>query len=160
MGNIFVGKIVSTHGFKGEVKIISDFQFKDKVFKVGKALIVDDNKYIIKSYRHHKNFEMVTLNDYKDINEVLFLMKKKVYFNEDDLELSNSEVLDSELVTYSVFDTNGNEGEILEIFLASLDNKIMRVKFDREVLIPINSPMIKEINKEKKMVIVELISGM
>ena len=33
MGNIFVGKIVSTHGIKGEVKIISDFQFKDKVFK-------------------------------------------------------------------------------------------------------------------------------
>ena len=33
MGKVLVGKIVSTHGIKGEVKILSSFNFKDKVFK-------------------------------------------------------------------------------------------------------------------------------
>ena len=79
MKEVYIGKIVSTHGIKGEIKIISDFEYKDKVFVVGKKLIIDHKDYIIKSYRKHKNFDMVTLNDYKDINEVLFLMKKKVY---------------------------------------------------------------------------------
>ena len=160
MGRVYVGKIVSTHGIKGEVKILSDFEYKDKVFKVGKKIVVDDIVYEIKSYRHHKNFEMVTLNDYKDINEVLFLMKKKVYIDEDEIELSDNEVLDDELMTYSVFTSDGKEGKILEIFFASLNNKVIRVMFDREVLVPVKSPLVKEINKTEKKVIIELISGM
>ena len=28
---IYIGKIVSTHGIKGELRIVSDFEYKDKV---------------------------------------------------------------------------------------------------------------------------------
>ena len=94
MDKVYVGKIVSTHGIKGEIRILSNFQFKSKVFVVGKKIIIDDKDYVIKSYRHHKNFEMVTLNEYNDINEVLFLMKKKVYILKNDLSLNTDEVLD------------------------------------------------------------------
>ena len=160
MSKVYVGKIVSTHGIKGEVKILSDFEYKDKVFKVGNILIIDDEEYVIKSYRHHKNFEMVTLNDYKDINEILFLMKKKVYIEKDNIELLDNEVLDEELVTYKVRTTDGKEGYIKEVFFASSDNKIIRVVLDNEVLIPVKSPMLKEVNKNKKEIIIELISGM
>ena len=160
MGKVYVGKIVSTHGIKGEVKILSDFEYKDKVFKVGKNLIVDDEIYEIKSYRHHKNFEMVTLNDYKDINEVLFLMKKKVFIDKEELVLLDDEVLDEELVTYKVITSDGQVGTLKEIFFASPGNKIMRVLLDKEILVPFKSPMIKEINKKEKKVIIELISGM
>ena len=69
MDKVYIGKIVSTHGIKGEIRILSDFPFKDKVFVVGNKLIIDDKEYEIKSYRVHKNFDMVTLNDYHDINE-------------------------------------------------------------------------------------------
>ena len=160
MGKVYVGKIVSTHGIKGEVRILSDFEYKDKVFKVGQKLIIDDNEYVIKSYRHHKNFEMVTLNEYKDINEVLFLMKKKVYINEENIELLDNEVLDEELVTYKVITTDGKEGSIEEVFFASPGNKIIRILLDKEILIPVKSPMLKEVNKKEKKIIVEVISGM
>ena len=160
MEKVYVGKIVSTHGIKGEVKILSDFEYKYKVFKVGKKILIDDVEYIIKSYRHHKNFEMVTLNDYKDINEVLFLMKKKVYIKESDILLLDNEVLDDELVTYDVVTTTGETGKILEVFFASSNNKIIRVLLDKEILIPVNSPMLKEVNKKEKKIIIELISGM
>ena len=49
MDKIYVGKIVTTHGIKGEVRILSDFQFPEKIFKVGCELIIDDQKYIIMS---------------------------------------------------------------------------------------------------------------
>ena len=160
MDKVFVGKIVSTHGIKGEVRILSDFEYKNKVFVVGNKLIVDDKEYLIKSYRHHKNFEMVTLNDYNNINDVLFLLKKDVYFNEEDLLLDNNQVLDSELLTYSVVNNRGEVGEVLEVFFASETNKIIRVKFNKEYLIPYNSPMIKEINKNNKELIIELLEGM
>ena len=160
MSNLYVGKIVSTHGIKGELKILSDFQFKDKVFVSGNELIVDGEIYVIKSYRHHKKFDLVTLNDYKDINEVLFLLKKKVYFDENKLILNSNEVLDEELITYKILTTEGKEGIIKEIFYASPENKIIRAFFSKEVLIPFNSPMIKKICKEQKEVLVELINGM
>lgn len=158
--NLYVGKVVGTHGIKGEVRILSDFQFKDKVFGVGKKLIIDGEEYVIRSYRKHKNFDMVTLNDYKDINEVLFLVKKKVYVLKESLDLDEQEILDDDLYNFKVLTTDGKSGIIKEIFLASPDNKIIRVMFDHEVLIPLNSPMIKSISKEKCEIIVELLSGM
>ena len=50
---VYLGKIVSTHGIKGELRIISDFEYKDKAFKVGTHLIIDDEPYLIKIYRKH-----------------------------------------------------------------------------------------------------------
>lgn len=153
---IFIGKIVSTHGIKGEIKIISDFQFKDKVFKVGNKLYINDLEYVIRSYRRHKNFDMVTLNDYNDINEVLNLLKSKVYFKEEDLNLNNNEVLDSDLVNYKVISTNKKIGKVNEVFFASPTNKIVRVYFDKEYLIPFNSPMLISIDKNKKEILVNI----
>ncbi len=159
MKEIYIGKIVSTHGIKGEIKIISDFEFKDKVFVVGKKLIIDHKEYEIKSYRRHKQFDMVTLNDYKDINEVLFLMKKNVFMLESEMNLGDL-VLDEELLKYSCLTTDGKCGIIKEIFFSAPNYKIMRVMFEKEILIPFNSPMIKEISKERKEVVIELLEGM
>ena len=159
MDKIYIGKIVSTHGIKGELRILSDFEYKDKVFVVGNKLIIDDKSYEIKSYRPHKNFDMVTLDDYKDINEVLFLLKKDVYFDKNNLTLEDNQILDEDLMKFKVVTKDGKEGLIKEIFMAG-SNKILRVELDREVLIPMNSPMIVEINKESEEVIVELIEGM
>lgn len=158
--NLYVGKVVGTHGIKGEIRVLSDFQFKDKIFVVGKKLIIGNQEYVIRSYRRHKNFDMVTLNDYKDINEVLFLVKKKVYVLKENLDLDEQEILDEDLINFKVLTTDGKSGIIKEIFLASPDNKIIRVMFDHEVLIPLSSPMIKSISKEKREVTVELLSGM
>lgn len=160
MENVYVGKIVSTHGIKGEIKILSDFPFKDKVFKVNNCIIIGDSEYIVKSYRVHKKFDMITLEGYNDINDVLFLIKQKVYFNKEKLNLSDNEILDDELMTYQVLTSDGKRGIIKEIFLASPTNKIIRVSFDREVLIPTNSPMIKKIDKKNKELIVEIFPGM
>ena len=160
MNKVYIGEIVSTHGIKGELKIKSNFNFKDKVFKVDNKLIIDNKEYVIRSYRVHKDFDMVTLDDYKDINEVLFLLKKDVYFDKEKLYLEDNEILDEDLIKYSVLTKDGKEGIIKEIFLASETNKILRVEFDHEVLIPLSSPMIVSIDKENKKIVVELIEGM
>ena len=153
MDNIYIGKIVSTHGIKGEVKIISDFEYKDRVFVVGNKLIIDNLEYIIKSYRHHKNFEMVTLNDYNDINQVLFLLRKKVYFKKEDLVLEDNEILDDELMTYKVLTNDEKEGIIKEIFYASPSNKIIRIFTDKEYLVPYS---LIEIDKDNNVIRVNL----
>ena len=156
---IYIGKITSTHGIKGELKIKSNFEYKDKVFEIGNKLVIDNKEYIIKSYRSHKGFDMVTLNDYKDINEVLFLINKKVYIYKDNSNI-NDIVLDEELVKYDVI-INNEVGSIEEIFFASPNNKIIRVLINnKEVLVPFNKEFIKKIDKDKKKIDIEIIDGM
>ena len=58
MNKVYIGKIVNTHGIKGELRIRSDFPYKDRVFLIGNNLIIDDQEYNIKSYRKHKTFDM------------------------------------------------------------------------------------------------------
>ena len=160
MDKVYIGKIVSTHGIKGEIRILSDFPYKNKVFVVGNKLIIDDKEYEIKSYRVHKNFDMVTLDNYYDINEVLFLMKKDVYFDKDNLNLNDNEILDEELINYEVLTNDGKKGIIKEIFMASSNNKIIRVMLDKEYLIPVNSPMLEKIDKKNKCIVINIIEGM
>ena len=157
MEKLFVGKVVTTHGIKGEIKLLSSFQFKNKVFCVGNKLIIDNNEYEIKSYRVHKGFDMVTLDDYHDINEVLFLLKKEVYVDKDSLDFSDDEVLDEELMEFEVITTDGRRGKILEIFYASPTNKVMRIDIGYEYLVPFNSPFMKKLDKKEKTVLVEIL---
>jgi ribosomal 30S subunit maturation factor RimM len=86
-------------------------------------------------------------------------MKKEVLFPKEKLNLSSNEVLDEDLITYEVLTNHGKKGIIKEIFMASESNKILRIEFDHEVLIPMNSPMIEKIDKENKQVLVRLIDG-
>lgn len=160
MNKVYIGKVVKPHGIKGEIRILSDFPFKNKVFVIGNKLMINDIEYEIKSYRVHKGYDMVTLDDFSDINEIMFLLKQDVYFDKDKLLLGDDEILDEELMMYTVLTTDNKKGIIKEIFKASSSNKIIRVMFDHEVLIPLNSPIIKKIDKNKKEVYVELIEGM
>ena len=56
MEYLYIGKLVNTHGIKGEVRIISNFRHKDKVFVKGFFFYVgkDRVKYEVESYRRHK----------------------------------------------------------------------------------------------------------
>ena len=156
MKNIYLGRIVSTHGIKGELKLKSEFPYKEKAFKIGNEIIIEDKKYKIRTYRVHKQYDMLTLDGFSDINEVLFLLKKKVYIEKEKLKLDSDEILDEELITYQVLTSSGKKGIIKEIFFASPTNKIIRVQLEREILVPLNSPLVK-INVSKKEIVIDQI---
>ena len=44
MDLINIGKIVNTHGIKGELRIISDFEYKTRVFQKGFNLYIGKDK--------------------------------------------------------------------------------------------------------------------
>ena len=161
MDKILIGKIATTHGIKGELKLLSDFPYKEKVFFVGNTFIIDNIEYKVKSYRPHKKFDMVTFEGYNDINDIEFLLRKKVYIQKEQLNLSDNEILDDELIEYKVLTNNDKLGIIKEIFLASASNKILRVEIEgKEAMIPFNENFVKNIDKNKKEIKIELIGGM
>ncbi len=66
-------------------------------------------------------------------------------------------MLDEELMTFQVLTTSGKKGIIKEIFLASPTNKIMRVQLDKEILVPLNSPLVKIDTKKKEILIDQML---
>ena len=58
---IYLGKIVNTHGIKGEIRILSDFDYKDIVFKKDFKIYIgkDKQEETINTYRVHKNYDMI-----------------------------------------------------------------------------------------------------
>lgn len=156
MNKLYIGTIVSTHGIKGEIRIISnlDEQVKKKIFKVDNNLLIDDIEYKIRSYRKHKNYDMVLLNDYNNINEVLFLIKKKVYINNSYLSLTPLEDFDINYKEYKVND----KGKVLSIDNTGSNYKIIRLLIDKkEVLVPYSEHFIKKIDSNKKTIEIELL---
>ena len=99
---VYVGKIVNTHGIKGELRIRSDFEKKELVFKVGNKIIIDKEEHTIRTYRYHKIFDMITIDEYDNINDVLCYVGKNVYVSRDSLKLTSDDYLLSDLIGLSV----------------------------------------------------------
>ena len=59
MQYLYIGKIVNTHGIKGEIRILSKFKYKDKVLKKHFKIYIGKNKQeeTINTYRKHKQFD-------------------------------------------------------------------------------------------------------
>ena len=162
MEYIFIGKIVSTHGIKGEIKLISDFDFKDKVFKTNNKIYLGKEKreFIINSYRKHKNYDMIILEGYNDINMVLPFMKENVYIKESELSLDNNEYLDSSLIGLDIYNNDDYLGKIVEIFLPSPNRKVIRFNNNgRNYLVPYMPNFVKTIDLSNKRVILYSMEG-
>lgn len=158
---IYIGKIVNTHGLKGEIRIISDFEYKDKVFVPGMKFYLGrkKEKVVVNSYRHHKNFEMITMEGYNDISEVERLKKLYVYIKKEDLKLDNGEYLDEDLIGLDVLVDNEKKGTVTNVRDTG-NNKFLVITSDKEVFIPYNKEFVKEINLKDKYIVIEPIKGM
>lgn len=148
MKYIFIGRIVNTHALKGEVRIVSDFEFKDRIFKENTLLYIGENKdkEIIETYRKHKQFDMVKFKGIDYINDVLKYKGSKVYIDESILNLKDDEILISELINMDVYNDNKYVGKITE-YRSDNGNNMLRVN---NKLIPYNKDFITKIEKENK----------
>ncbi len=160
MNKIYVGLVVSTHGIKGEIRIISKLEqsLKEKVFKVGNSILINDKEYKLRSYRRHKNYDMVLLDDFNNINDVLFLMKQKVYIDSKYIELSAKEDFELNYKEYEVITSDKQKGVVKALEETGNNYKIIRVVVNnKEELVPYNEHFLKKIDSSKKQVEIELL---
>lgn len=153
MDYIWIGKIVNTHGIKGELRIKSDFDRKDLVFKDGFRIYIgkEKKKEIITSYRVHKDFDMVRLNGYTNINEVLKYIKSDVFIDRNDLNLNNDEILLNDLIGMEVKDNNEIIGKITD-YVYNNSNILLVVLSDKKFYIPYRSNYIIKVDKQNRIV--------
>ena len=162
MKYVLIGKIVNTHGLKGEVRILSSFKYKDRVFKKGINIYISKDKVseVINSYRHHKIFEMITMNGYNDINQILKYKGEYVFVNKEDIKLNENEYLDEVFIGLSVYVEDKCLGKVRRIDSHGI-NQILVIKNDeKNYLVPYNFDIIENIDLENKKMFVKNISGL
>lgn len=145
---IYIGKVTNTHALKGEIRILSNFEFKNKVFTKGFKLYVGHLKTeeTIETYRRHKQFDMVKFVGIDNINDVIKYKGASVFINEEDLNLSDDEILAEELIGMKVYNDDSLVGNITE-YREDNGNKNIRVN---DKLIPFNKDFISKIDKQNK----------
>ena len=161
MKYIYIGKIVNTHGIRGELRLLSDFRYKDKIFKKDMLIYIGKDKLEEKiiSYRRHKQFDMICLDGYNNINDVLKYKGLSAFINKEDLILDEDKYLDEDLIGMDVIIDNKIIGKVDNIEKNAQDLIVVKNK-EREYLIPYNDYFVKRIDIDNKKIYINNIEGL
>jgi 16S rRNA processing protein RimM len=164
-----VGKIVNTHGLLGEVRVISSTDFPEKRFKVGNTLylFMDTEKkplpLIIRSHRNHKNFNLLTFENYYNVGQVEVFKNGVLKVKEAQLgKLDEGEFYFHEIIGCSVFTDEGMEvGEIIEVLTPGANDVwVIKKAGSKDILIPYIEQIVKEVDISAKKVIITPMEGL
>ena len=153
MEYIYVGKIVNTHGIKGEVRIKSSFSDKS-CFNISNTLYLGKEKQNVKitSYRVHKDYDMVTFEGINDINDVLKYKGADVYISRDSIK----SFIVEDLIGYKVYGKT-YIGEVDKL----LDNgKYVILHLDSNDMIPYIDFFIDKVDNKNKNIYIKEIEGL
>ena len=152
MNKIAIGTYVTTHGIKGEIRIKSDFNEKEKIFKVGNEIIID-KPYIITGYRVHKGYDMVTLEGVNRIEDVINLKNSTVYIDRD--KYFTNEVIEDDLIGYKV-ENSCIDTFLIEIRLMTMNKKMLVCRNGK--FIPYE--LIDHIDNSEKIIYIKEVEGL
>lgn len=147
---IYIGKIVNTHALKGEVRVISNFEYKDQVFKVNNTIFIGKEKHeeIINTYRKHKEYDMITFVNKNKIEDVIKYKSENVYVLKSSITLNENDIFKDELIGMKVIFNNKEIG-VIEDFRSDNGNKLIYVS---NKYLPFNNNFIESIDKNNNRV--------
>ncbi|WP_135547104.1 ribosome maturation factor RimM [Paenibacillus cymbidii] len=164
-----VGKLVNTHGVRGDVKIISQTDFPDVRFAKGSRLVLVDPsltrqvEVTVETAREHKDMFFVHFAGIDDINLVEpykgWLLKVK---EEDLLELEEDEYYYHEIVGCDVVTEDGEKlGTITEILSPGANDVwVVERPKGKPVLLPVIDDVLISVDIAAKTVTVRLMEGL
>lgn len=164
----YVGKIVNTRGIKGEVKVISDTDFPEERFATGALLYVHDEKtgdyqpLTVTGHSRHKQFDCLTFEDYRSINEVEQFKGRSLYVPRQQLtDLEEGDFYYYQIIGADVqTDTGKYLGKVKEI-LSPGANDVWVIQTDgKDLLIPYITDVVKEVDVGHKCVTIHPIPGL
>lgn len=155
-----IGKIINTHGIKGELKV-DPYTFDKNRFSKLKSIFVGEDlkEFFIKKVRV-SDFVYLSFEGYENINDVLNLKGLNIYIRDEDrLGLEEDQYYVSDLIGKEVYDTEGNYLGILKEILEYPANDIFVIEGkDKETY---QVPGVKEfIKKIDSTITIKLIEGM
>jgi 16S rRNA processing protein RimM len=165
MDYTIIGKIINTHGVRGELKIHPMTGDIDRFSDLKKVYIGEDKENLtVEKVRYHKSFVIIKFGEYDNINQVIPFKQKYIYVDDGDkVVLPKDSYFIDDLIDCKVFDLDNKEiGHIKDIIYTTKDDVyIVKSSFDnKEYLIPAIKNFVKDVDIKNKIVIIDPIEGM
>lgn len=165
-----VGKIVNTHGIRGEVRVISRTDFPEERYKKGNTLYVDFGDgsklvpVVVSAHRVHKQFDLLQFEGHPNINDVEkykgHLLKTAA---DTPVDLNEGEFFYHDIIGCTVTTDEGEElGKVKEILSPGANDVwvVKRKGFGPDILIPYIPPVVKQVDVENKQITIHLLDGL
>lgn len=162
METIEFGKIVNTHGLKGEVKVYSYTDNEKKILKL-KKVYIRGKEYKVESMRLQKQMFLMKLQGIDDIDQTKFLMNEMCFREVEKNESNDDEgYFIKDLVGIEVIDESGNTiGTLKEVFRTGANDVYEVVdKNNKSIYLPAIKKVIKSIDISSRKMTVELMEGL
>lgn len=162
---IEAGKIVTTHGIKGEVKLYP-WCDEPEMFEDIKQIYLDKNgekPVKLTGSRIQKNMLLLKLEGYDDIDTSSKLRDKIIYVHRDDIPMEEGEYLIQDLIGLKVLDADsGEEYGILSDVSQTGANDVYHIKFPdgKERLIPVIPQVVLETSLEDGLMKIRPLEGL
>lgn len=163
-----IGKLVNTHGLRGEVKIIPNTDFIEERFaKKAKMFIKFEGQMIaatVKTTKPVKNFLLVTFNEFDDINQVEQYKGSTLYVTDEQLhDLTENSYYYHEIIGLKVVDEEAKRvyGTISEILSPGANDVwVVDEGNGKTFMVPFIKDVVKKIDLDNQLVEVELMEGL
>lgn len=161
-----IGKIINTHGLKGEIKVQQTTDFEE-LFHAGKTVYIDINgvetEFLIEQQRTHKHHLLILFKHVDSLEEAEKLKGFNIKVKQEQLpQLGENEYHYHEIIGCHMYTTDGEHiGEIVNI-LSPGANDVWVTRNDEgdEHLIPFIDEVVKDVNVKDKKVMIELMEGL
>ncbi|MFV0424786.1 MAG: ribosome maturation factor RimM [Bacilli bacterium] len=154
MNKIKIGKIINTHGIKGELKVaFDDIDLFKKNMTVYIETKTDVLEFILTDFRIHKNHLLIKIGNFNNINEVEKYKACDLYAERDE-----DVVYYSDLIEYDVYDKENNYyGKVVKIINNNAHDILV---IDNNVMIPYVDEFINEIDDSQNKIYINVIEGL
>ena len=152
--NLKVGKIVNTHGLKGEVKVIP-LTDDPKRFDDLEYVLINGKEVNIERCKYQKDRIIVKLEGIDKIEDAERLKEKFMEVErENAVKLEEDCYFLADLRECTVFDTEGKElGKIYDI-IQTKNNDVYWIRKPKELLIPVLKSLVLDINIDECKIII------
>lgn len=157
------GKIVNTHGIRGELKIVPWTDSPEFLLGFKKLYLGESEQQVlrVRSARIQKSLNIIGFEGIDDINAAMRLKDRIIYIDRNDVQLPDGRYFVSDLVGSVVKDENGREiGKLVEVMDMPAGQIYLVQDGETEHQIPAVPEFILNTDIEAGIITVHLIEGM
>ena len=167
-----IGKIISLHGIKGEVKVfpttddIKRFDTLNDFYILSSEDANDDefkniDLYVSQGVKYIKNTCILKIKDYNKIEESTKLIGKSIYVKrEDAIPLKNDEYYVMDLIGVKVFLENEHIGNVKDIMKSKYYSLLVINYKNKDLIIPMVKDYVESINIEESKINIKTLDGL
>lgn len=164
---VTVGRIVNSHGIRGELKVVPETDFPER-FDKGNALIIVDSQnkqtpVTVQTSRLHKNMFILQFDQFSNINEVEKFKGSLLKIEAKEQQpLEEGEYYYHEIIGCKVVTEEGQELGLVSEVLTPGANDVWVVSLPKgkQLLLPVIDDVILDVDIDNKTIRIHLMEGL